>query len=159
MATEAVPSGGRSELNDVVPVILLASKEKEREHELQDSKAKLQRLSPRPKTLRSGLATTKLPRRRSVAGGEEDSELQCSSAKGKGKVGSGDAQGGDQYRSTVNLDMDQRLWRIWIWKGRCPSAHRWQNSVGERKRKGHVALHFASSCFTLPRTRARAWTR
>jgi len=31
---EAVPSGGRSELNGVVPVILLASKEKEREHEL-----------------------------------------------------------------------------------------------------------------------------
>ena len=154
-----MPSGGRSELSEVVPAILLASKEKERAHELQDNKAKLQRLSPRRKTLRSGLATTKLPRRRSVAGGEEDSEFRGSGAKEKGRMGSGDAQGDIQYMSTVNLDMDQWLRRIWIWTRRCPSVLWWRNDVGERKRGGHVALHFASSCFTLPRTRARAWTR
>ena len=54
----------------------------------------------------------KLPRRRSVAGEEEDNELRCSGAKEKGRMGSGDARGGNKYGSTVNLDMDQRLWRI-----------------------------------------------
>jgi len=54
-----MPSGGRSELNEVVLVILLASSEKEKAHELEDSTAKLQHLSPRLHTLRSGLATRK----------------------------------------------------------------------------------------------------
>jgi len=54
-----VPSSGRSELSEVVLVILLASREKEKAHELQDSTAKLQHLSPRLNTLRSGLATRK----------------------------------------------------------------------------------------------------
>jgi len=112
LATEAVPSGRCSELNEVVPVIVLASREKEKAHELQDSTAKLQRLSPRLKTLRSGLATMKHPRRRSVAGGKEDNESRCSGAKEKGRVGSGDAQGGNKYMSMMNLDMDQPLRRI-----------------------------------------------
>ena len=159
LAMVAVSSGGCSGLNDVVPVILLASRKKEKAHELQGHMAKLQHLSPHLKTFWNGLATMKLPRRRSVAGGEEDNELRCSGAKEKGRMGSGDARGGNKYGSTVNLDMDQRLWRIWIWTRRCPSVLRWQNGVSERKRGGHVALHFASSCFTLPWTRPRAWTR
>jgi len=104
-----VPSGGRSELNGVVPVILLAPKGKEREHELQDIKVKLQRPSPRLKTLRGGLATMKCPRRRSVAGGEKDDELRGSGAKEKGRIGSGGAQGGNHFMSTVNFDKDQPL--------------------------------------------------
>ena len=104
-----MPSGGRSELKGVVPVILLAPKGKEREHELKDIKMKLQRPSPRLKALRDGLATMKCPRRCSVAGGEKNSELRCSGVKEKGKMGAGGAQRSNHFMSTVNLDEDQPL--------------------------------------------------
>ena len=104
-----MPSGGRSELNGVVPVILLAPKGKEREHELKDIKMKLQRPSPRLKALRDGLATMKCPRRRSVAGGEKDDELRGSGAKETERIGSEGAQGGNHFMASVNLDEDQPL--------------------------------------------------
>jgi len=74
-------------------------------------------------------------------------------------MGFGDAQGSNKDMPTVNLDMDQPSRGILDLGEKLSVGAPVAIGVGERKRKGHVALHFASSCFTLPRTRARAWTR
>ena len=148
-----------SDEEDDVPATAVKQRGKERADEHHGVMTKQRREKERAESCPDG-PTTGYSSSAAVYSGEDgNDEFWCSGARGNRRVGSGDAQGDNQYISTVNLDMDHWLRRIWIWTRRCPSVLRWQNGVGERKRKGHVALHFASSCSALPRTRARAWTR
>ena len=57
LATEAVSSGGRSGLGGVIPVNLLASKEKQQAHELLGDKGKWEHPLVWRATFKNGLAT------------------------------------------------------------------------------------------------------
>ena len=65
LATEAVSSGGRSSLGEVVPVDLFTSREKERAHEHLGNEKNLKRPLERRDTDWNTVTTGRAPRRRS----------------------------------------------------------------------------------------------
>ena len=103
LATEAVSSGGRSSLGDVVPVDLFTPREKERAHEQLEHGKNLKRLLERRGTDGNTVATGRAPRRRFRPELEKIEGLRRLSGLGSELGGALGSQGGGVRGGVLNL--------------------------------------------------------